>query len=80
MSHKSILTEKSPINQFLFELGFFLYFCKTVLKHIEQFIKGSTQKGYKGTVTDVVLLSLADCHRTTFGKFLSQGKWNTDYA
>ena len=80
MSHRNILTEKSKINQFLFELGFFLYFCKPVLKHIEQFIKGSIQKGYKGTVTDIVLLSLADCHRTTFGKFLSEGKLNTNYA
>ncbi|MDS0525624.1 IS701 family transposase, partial [Clostridium sp. SHJSY1] len=69
MSHKSILTEKSPIKQFLFEFGFFLYFSKPVLRHIEQFIKGAIQKGYKGTVTDIVLLSFADCHRTTFGKF-----------
>lgn len=80
MSHKNILTEKSPINQFLFKLGFFLYFSKPVLKHIEEFIKGSTQKGYRGKITDIVLLSLASCHRTTFGKFLSQGVWNTNYA
>ncbi|MBP2032680.1 hypothetical protein J2Z42_001354 [Clostridium algifaecis] len=80
MSHKNILTEKSPINQFLFKLGFLLYFSKPVLKHIEQFIKGSIQKGYKGTVTDIVLLSLANCHRTTFGKFLSQGVWNITFA
>ena len=80
MSHKSILTKKSPINQFLFKLGFFLYFSKPVLKHIEQFIKGSTQKGYKGTITDIVLLSLAHCHRTTFGKFLSEGVWNINFA
>lgn len=73
MSHRSILAEKSPINQFLFNLGFFLYFSKPVLKHIEQFIKGSTQKGYKRTVTDIVLFSLANCHRTTFDKFLSEG-------
>ena len=80
MSHRSILAEKSKINQFLFELGFLLYFCKPVLKHFEQFIKGSIQKGYKGTITDIVMLSLADCHRTTFGKFLSEGRWNTNYA
>jgi hypothetical protein len=80
MSHRSILTDKSEINQFLFKLGFFLYFSKPVLKHIEQFIKGSIQKGYKGTVTDIVLLGLADCHRTTFGKFLSEGAWNINYA
>lgn len=46
MSHRNILAEKSKINQFLFELGFFLHFCKLVLKHFEQFIKGSIQKGY----------------------------------
>jgi len=73
MSHKNILAEKSPISQFLFKLGFSLHFSKPVLKHIEEFIKGSTQKGYKGTITDIVLLSLANCHRTTFGKLLSQG-------
>jgi hypothetical protein len=33
--------------------------------HIEEFIKGSTQKGY---------------NRTTFGKFLSEGVWNIDFA
>jgi hypothetical protein len=44
------------------------------------FIKGSVQKGYKGTVTDIVQLSLANCHRTTFGKFLSQGAWKVEYA
>ena len=80
MSHKNILTEKSPINQFLFNLGFLLYFSKPVLKHIEQFIKGSTQKGYKGTIIDIVLLSLANCHRTTFGKFLSEGSLNITLA
>ena len=45
MSRKSILSEKSQIGQFLFELKFFLYFSKPVLKHVEQFIKGAIQKG-----------------------------------
>lgn len=80
MSHKNILTEKSPINQFLFNLGFLLYFSKPVLKHIEEFINGSTQKRYKGTVTDIVLLSLANCHKITFGKFLSEGVRNINFA
>lgn len=80
MSHKNIVTEESPIKQFLFKLGFFLYYSKPVLKHIEQFIKGSVQKGYNGTITDIVLLSFANCHRTTFGKFLSQGVWDINYA
>lgn len=51
-----------------------------MLNHFKQFIKGSIQKGYKVTITDIVLLSLADCHRTTFGEFLSEDKWNTNYA
>lgn len=80
MSHKNSLSEKSQINQFLFQLGFFLYFSKPVLKHVEQFIKGAIQKGYQGTITDIVLLSFANCHRTTFGKFLSEGVWNVEYA
>lgn len=79
MSHRSIVTEKSTINHFLFKLRFFLYFTKPVLKHIEQFVKGSIQKGYKGTVTDIALLSRADCHRTTFCKFLSEVSWNINY-
>jgi len=72
MSYRNSLLEKSPISQFLFSIGFFLYFSKPDLKHIEKFIKGSTQKGYKGTIMDIVLLSLADCNRTTFCKFLSE--------
>ncbi|EYE89581.1 hypothetical protein Q428_01570 [Fervidicella metallireducens AeB] len=36
MFHKNSLSEKSPINQFLFSLGFFLYFSKPVLKHIKE--------------------------------------------
>ena len=42
MSHKNSLSKKSPISQFLFSLGFFLYFSKPVLNHIEEFVKGST--------------------------------------
>ncbi|WP_161938366.1 hypothetical protein [Clostridium tepidiprofundi] len=45
-SKNRMYIQKSPISQFLFSLGFFLYFSKPVLKHIEQFIKGSTQKKF----------------------------------
>lgn len=80
MFHKSILWKKSPISQFLFNIGFFLYFSKPILKHIREFIKVSTQKVHKGTINDIVLLSLANCNRTTFGKFLSEGVWNINFA
>lgn len=80
MSRKNSLTKKSPIYQYLFQLGFFLHFSKPILQHIETFIKSSVQKGYKGTITDIVYLSFANCHRTTYGKFLSQGLFNTNYA
>jgi len=80
MSHKDLLSNKSPIIQFLFSLGLFIYFSKPVLKHFSEFIEGSCQKGYKGTVTDIVLLSTSGCHRTTYGKFLSDGAWDTAYA
>ncbi len=80
MSYKSILTNKTPINQFFLKLSFFLYFSKPVLKHIEQFINASVCKGYNGTVTDIVGLSLANCHRTTYGKFLSESVFKTEVA
>lgn len=80
MSHKSSITENSSIYQYLFALKFSLYFTKPVLKHIVEFITAAIQKGYSGTVSDIVLLSFTNCHRTTFGKFLSQGVWNIEYA
>jgi hypothetical protein len=65
------------IIQYLIKLNFASYFTKPVIRHILEFIIAATQKGYSGTVTDIVNLSLANCHRTTFGKFLSQGVWKS---
>jgi hypothetical protein len=76
MSSDNRISEKSPAYQFLIELNFLLFFTKPNFNHIIEFLSASIQKGYKGTVTDIVDLSLSSCHRTTFGKFLSQGKWN----
>ncbi len=50
-----------------------------MLKHIEEFIKSFKQRGYNVTITDIVLLSLANCHRTTFDKFLSKEVWNISF-
>jgi len=69
MSHKKIIAENSPIFQYLLKLNFTLYFTIPVLRHIVEFVSASVQKGYNGTVKDIVTLSLANCHRTTFGKF-----------
>ena len=73
MSHNKRITENSSIIQYLMKLNFALYFTKPVIRHIVEFIIAATKKGYSGTVTDIVNLSFANCHRTTFGKFLSQG-------
>jgi hypothetical protein len=74
------IPKESAIEQYLLKLNFPFFFSKPVVRHMIDFIKGSVQKGYKGTITDIVQLSLANCHRTTFGKFLSQGVWQDEYA
>jgi hypothetical protein len=74
------IPKESAIEKYFIKLDFQFYFSKPVIKHMVDFIKGSVQKGYKGTITDIVQLSLANCHRTTFGKFLSQGVWKAEYA
>lgn len=74
------ITEETAIEKYLSRLNFPFFFSKPVIKHIIEFIKGSVKKGYKGTIVDIVQLSLANCHRTTFGKFLSQGVWKETYA
>jgi hypothetical protein len=59
------IPKESAIEQYLLKLNFPFFFSKPVVRHMVDFIKGSVQKGYKGTVTDIVQLSLANCHRTT---------------
>ena len=74
------IPEETSIEKYLSKLNLPFFFSKPVINHMINFIKGSVQKGYKGTITDIVQLSLAQCHRTTFGKFLSQGVWSDQYA
>jgi hypothetical protein len=61
------------------KLNFTLYFIKHVIRHILEFIITAIQKDYSGTATDIVNLGIANYHRTTFDKFLSQGVWNIEY-
>jgi len=79
MSYRDIITEETGIYQYLQGLNFLLYFTKPVLRHIQEFMTAAVQKGYKGTVTDMVALSFANCHRTTFGRFLKKGIWKAAY-
>jgi hypothetical protein len=75
---KDIILKNCEIYQYFKKIGIVMIFRLTVIMHIVNFIKASTQKGYAGTVTDVVNMSLANCHRTTFGKVLSEGKWDVE--
>ena len=79
MSHTSILSDDSTIHNFISKLHLPLYFSQPVNRHITDFIAGATQKGYHGKVNDLVELSFASCHRTTFGHFLSKGSWDESY-
>jgi len=79
MSRTSILTDDSTIHNFISKLHLPLYFSRPVIRHIIDFIIGATQKGYRGKIHDLVELSFASCHRTTFGHFLAKGVWNESY-
>ena len=79
MSHTSILADASTIHNFVSKLCPPLYFSEPARKHIANFIAGASQKGYRGKVTDLVELSFASCHRTTFGHFLAKGIWDESY-
>ena len=80
MSPLKTIHETSQIYKFLLNLSFALYFSKPVFRHIVEFIYGATQKGFSGKISDIVKLGKTLCHRTTYGKFLSQGKFNEKYV
>jgi hypothetical protein len=71
MSLPTSISKSAPIRNFILALSFQLYFSKPVFKHIEEFIYAAVQAGFRGKVVDIVNLSYALCHRTTYGKFLS---------
>lgn len=79
MSRTSILADDSTIHNFISKLHLPLYFSRPVNRHIVDFIAGAIQKGYRGKIHDLVELSLASCHRTTFGHFLAKGAWDESY-
>lgn len=79
MSLTFSIPETSSIRNFIIGLSFHFYFSKAAFQHIEEFIYASIQTGYRGKVVDMVGLSYALCHRTTYGHFLSHGAWNENY-
>jgi hypothetical protein len=80
MSLQHSIAETSTIRNFIMSLSFAFYFSKPVFQHIEEFINGAVQAGYRGKVIQIVTLSHALCHRSTYERFLSQGVWTQDYV
>lgn len=78
MSHTSIITDYPKIRNFLLMIRLLFLLTKPQHQHIVNFIAATTQQGYQGKVTNVVDLSHAETHRTSFGKFLSKSSWNED--
>lgn len=79
MSLPDSIAETSAIRNFFVRLSFAFYFSKPVLRHIEEFLTAAVQAGYRGKVVDMVALSYALCHRTTYGYFLRHGVWKQEY-
>ena len=79
MSLPLSISKSSPIRNFIIGLSFHFYFSKAVFNHIEEFLYASVQTGYRGKVINMVELSYALCHRTTYGHFLSHGSWNEQF-
>jgi len=77
MSHIVIVPNHEQIRNFLNHHRLPLYFSKPALQHITEYIAASTAKGFRGKVVDIAEYS--DCHRTTIGHFLSDGKWDESY-
>jgi hypothetical protein len=77
MSHTSTLPNHEGISKFLRKHQLPYYYSKPVVRHIETFIMSATAKGYRGKVVDMAEWSSR--HRTSIGKFLSQGVWDESY-
>ena len=70
---EQIITVRDELRKYFFESG--LNFLSSVpQKHIQEMILAMAQKGYSGKMTDCSELNAG--HRTTYGYFLSKGKWN----
>ena len=41
---------------------------------METYMVAATAKGFRGKVVD--LTEYSDCHRTTIGHFMAEGKWD----
>ncbi len=68
-----MLSNNSLVNNFFNKNNFNLYYTKTAIKHIKEFVVAAVSKGFKAKTTDIAEYS--SNHRTTIGHFLSKGKW-----
>jgi Transposase DDE domain len=74
MSFTGIVPDHATLRNYLLQHRLPLYFSKPVVAHIETYMVAATAKGFRGKVVD--LAEYSDCHRTTLGHFLAEGKWN----
>jgi hypothetical protein len=74
MSHTAIVPDHATLRNYLLEHRLPLYFSKPVIAHMETYMAAATAKGFRGKVVD--LAEYSDCHRTTLGHFLAEGKWD----
>jgi hypothetical protein len=74
MSHTAIVPDHVTIRNYLLQHRLPLYFSKPVIGHIETYMAAATAKGFRGKVVD--LAEYSNCHRTTLGHFLAEGKWD----
>ncbi|OXM16400.1 IS701 family transposase [Paenibacillus herberti] len=74
MSHTVIVPDHSALRNYLLQQRLPLYYSKPVVAHIETYMAAATAKGFRGKVVD--LAEYSNCHRTTLGHFLAEGKWD----
>ncbi len=70
---RTIITQASEINKFFYEKSFD-FLTSVPRARIQEIILASIQKGNTGKTTDFAEVSTV--HRTTYGHFLSKGKWD----
>jgi hypothetical protein len=69
MSRHSI-PKNSAIYHYFRKIGLVMYFRFSIILHMISFVEASTQKGFRGKITEISDFHNNRFHRTTFGKML----------
>ena len=69
-----IVTARQAIGKFFYEYGFGKILSSVAQKRLAEMISGLAMKGNQSKTTDFA--ELKQCYRTTYGHFLSKGKWD----